>query len=94
MLSVNLHALDVEEDVQGWKRAVVHVLGYFFNLEIASMRRHLHNFFAAATDEMTATMVPNGDTSAEQTKAMMALPAGVAERRSVGSDGTSADGLQ
>ena len=82
--------------MQGWKKGVVFVvvggLGCFFCLEISSMRRHLHDFFTASADEMTAMMVPNGGTYTEQTKAMRALTTGVADRRLVGSDGMTADG--
>ena len=56
------------------------------------MRHHLHDFFAASADEMTAMMVLNGGTSTQQTKAMMALTTSVTDRRLVGSDGTTTDG--
>ena len=56
------------------------------------MRRYLHDFFTASTDEMTTTMVLNGGMSTELAKAMTALTTGVADHRSVGLDGTNADG--
>ena len=99
LLSVDLHALNVEEYVQGWKRGVVVdwtgascFFGCFFHLEMASMRGHLHDFFRALTGEMTETMVRNLGTSAEQPKASTALATGVADRWLVGSYGTTADG--
>ena len=105
VFSVDLHALDVEEYVQGWKRLVdVHLMGsvavafascffrWFFHLELASMRGHLHDFFTASTYQVTTTMVLNLGTSAEQPKAVTALATGVTDRGLVGPYGTTAYG--
>ena len=84
MFSVHLHALDVEENVQGWKRFVVvidltelattsHFFRCFLYLETALMGGHVHDFFTASTDQVTTTMVSNLGTSAEQPTAMTAL---------------------
>ena len=65
----------------------------FFHLEMASMCGHLHDFVTASTDEMTAMVVSNLGTSAEQPTAMTALATCGTDPRLVGSYGTTADGL-